>query len=668
MNGIKSFSSTILIINILTPRYLTKSRYKLAKECSHKLFYTSKKDYYNSKLDDEFLLALAEGGFQVGELAKHYYPNGVNIETLDSEEALNQTTELLQQESVIIYEAAFLFETLFIRADIVIKNGNHLKLIEVKAKSFDPTSDTFFSKKDGSIKGDWSPYLHDVAFQKYVISKAYPQLTISSYLLLADKSSFTSVDGLNQLFFIRKVDGRIQIHLTENITPEILGDKILYQVNVDDAVDYIWNLATNNGSFEEEVKFFASKYFNDERIGPTVNAYCGKCEFKISDDFKGNLHSGFHECWEMNGLTVEELKTPMIFELWDFRKKPEYIKNKKYFLSQLSREDLESKTPSKKISPYLSRIDRQELQIIKSKNKDSSHFINKEGLVGEMEQWKYPLHFIDFETTAVAIPFNKGRRPYEQIAFQFSHHIMMENGKIEHFGEWINIKKGFFPNFEFIRALKKDLENDNGSIFRYAAHENTILNAIHKQLNDSNEPDKYILCNFIETITHSTSTNANTWQGERDMIDLRELVLRYYFNPLTKGSNSIKHVLPAIISSSDFIKKKYCEAIYGSDIKSKNFDKRIWITYTDEGVLINPYKTLPLIHEGIDNELLDEFVIDDATGIADGGAAMMAYAKMQFSQITDQERENIFNALKRYCELDTMAMVMIVEAWKDWCK
>jgi hypothetical protein len=54
-------------------RYLTKSRYKLAKECAHKLFYTSKKDYYNSKLDDEFLLALAEGGYQVGELAKQYY-------------------------------------------------------------------------------------------------------------------------------------------------------------------------------------------------------------------------------------------------------------------------------------------------------------------------------------------------------------------------------------------------------------------------------------------------------------------------------------------------------------------------------------------------------------------------------------------------------------------
>lgn len=652
----------------MNPRYLTKSRYKLAKECSHKLFYTSKKDYYNSKINDEFLLALAEGGFQVGELAKHYYPNGINIETLDFEESLQQTNELLKQEKVTIYEAAFLFGTLFIRADIIIKNGNQLKLIEVKAKSFDPTSDSFFSKRDGSLKGDWSPYLHDVAFQKYVVSKAYPQLTISSYLLLADKSSLTSIDGLNQLFFITKVDGRTQVQLTQSITPDILGDKILFQVNVDDAVEHIWNLETNNGSFEEEVKFFASKYFNDERIGPSVDAYCGKCEFKISGDLKSDLRSGFHECWEMNGLTVEELKTPMIFELWDFRKKPEYIKNKKYFLNQLSREDLESKTPSKSTVPYLSRIDRQELQITKSKNNDSTHFIDKDGIIDQMKQWKYPLHFIDFETTAVAIPFNKGRRPYEQIAFQFSHHTMLGNGNIEHVGEWINIKKGFFPNFEFVRALKKELENDNGSIFRYAAHENSILNAIHKQLKDSKEADKDILCSFIETITHSTSTNANKWEGDRDMIDLRDLVVKYYFNPLTKGSNSIKYVLPAIIINSDFIKNKYSNPIYGSSIKSKNFENHTWITYNEDGSARSPYKTLPLIHDGIDNELLDEFVIDDASGIADGGAAMIAYAKMQFSQMTDQEREYIANALKRYCELDTMAMVMIVEAWKDWCK
>jgi len=42
----------------------------------------------------------------------------------------------------------------------------------------------------------------------------------------------------------------------------------------------------------------------------------------------------------------------------------------------------------------------------------------------------------------------------------------------------------------------------------------------------------------------------------------------------------------------------------------------------------------------------------------------MAYARMQFSEMTDFERESYKNALLRYCELDTLAMVMIYEHWK----
>lgn len=43
------------------PRYLTKSRFKIALECPTKLFYSGKKEYANSRTDDEFMRALAEG-------------------------------------------------------------------------------------------------------------------------------------------------------------------------------------------------------------------------------------------------------------------------------------------------------------------------------------------------------------------------------------------------------------------------------------------------------------------------------------------------------------------------------------------------------------------------------------------------------------------------------
>ena len=109
-------------------RYLTKSRFKLACECPTKLFYTRKKiKYANQKQEDKFLKALAEGGFQVGELAKQYFPGGHDIKTLDYDQSLSETNDLLAQDKVTIYEAAIQAGNLFIRADILVKDGNKLK-------------------------------------------------------------------------------------------------------------------------------------------------------------------------------------------------------------------------------------------------------------------------------------------------------------------------------------------------------------------------------------------------------------------------------------------------------------------------------------------------------------------------------------------------------------
>ena len=48
------------------PRYLTKSRFKLAVECPTKLYYTGKSEYANTNNENEFLAMLADEGFQVG--------------------------------------------------------------------------------------------------------------------------------------------------------------------------------------------------------------------------------------------------------------------------------------------------------------------------------------------------------------------------------------------------------------------------------------------------------------------------------------------------------------------------------------------------------------------------------------------------------------------------
>ena len=242
---------------ILMPqnRYLTKSKFKLAIECPTKLFYIGKEsEYANQKVDDSFLLALADGGFQVGELAKCYFPGGCDIKTLNHNEALEKTQKLLQLDQVTIFEAAIATDKLFIRVDILVKDGNKLNLYEVKAKSFDAEDECSFVNKNGTIKSDWKSYLYEVAFQKYVVEQALPQYEVSAYLMMADKSATCPTDGLNQKFLLKKdCNGRKYVSVSKTLTDVELEQPILCKVNVDAECEQIY--ACIDGESENSLNF-----------------------------------------------------------------------------------------------------------------------------------------------------------------------------------------------------------------------------------------------------------------------------------------------------------------------------------------------------------------------------------------------------------------------------
>ena len=101
--------------------YLTKSSFKIGLSCPTKLYYDSfPKDYHNNDEGNEFMQALAKGGLQVGELAKLYFPGGIEIDGESKQKQLEQTKSALKKENVILYEAALLVDHKFIRIDIFI--------------------------------------------------------------------------------------------------------------------------------------------------------------------------------------------------------------------------------------------------------------------------------------------------------------------------------------------------------------------------------------------------------------------------------------------------------------------------------------------------------------------------------------------------------------------
>ena len=198
-----------------------------------------------------------------------------------------------------------------------------------------------------------------------------------------------------------------------------------------------------------------------------------------------------------------------MFDIWDLRTADKLMDADKLFLDKLTAEDL---PVSASDSLGLSRPERQWLQINKSVQDDSEAYLDIAGLQAEMAQWQYPLHFIDFETIAPAIPFTRGLRPYETVAFQFSYYILHEDGRVEHVGEFIDAMPRVNSSLNFLRTLKVQLEQDSGTVFRFHNHENTVLNALAEQLQsidmtDSTETAKLIA--FICTLTHATARNTD---------------------------------------------------------------------------------------------------------------------------------------------------------------
>lgn len=648
----------------MTPRYLTKSRFKTATECPTKLFYTNKtKEYANLMSDNAFLESLADGGYQVGALAKYLYPNGIEIEGREHSKVIAETLEYLKKDNVVLFEAAICYQDFFIRIDVLVKKGNDFEIHEVKAKSYDPMDPGIEKKRGGGLASGMLPYIQDVAFQTWVLRKAFPNTSIKSFLLMTDKSKDSKYDGMNQMFKISTKREIVEL-IPENINKVDLAKSILVDVAIDQYVEYVLKepLEIPQGPvyFENAILDWAKHYKDDQKIKPVIGMHCNKCEFESNEN--SQLKSGFHECWkEAAGLTDKDFKEGTVLDLFNFRKKEDLIIQGVYKIHKVDR-DLVGEFEDDPDINGLTSQQRQWMQIdgIPKDYDLGGFFFYTEFVAKEMSSWKYPLHFIDFETSAVALPFYEGLHPYEQVAFQFSHHVMEKDGSIRHANQFLCVEPGEFPNYKLVRELKKSLEKDDGTVFMWSSYENTILTTIGRQLKeDKRKPDDSdALLDFIQAVTKN---------GARGMVDLCKISEKSFYHPDTKGSSSIKKVLPALFKVSNHLISKYSEPIYGSPqgIESKNFKSDsgfIWIDKNDENH--DPYKKLRVIAEDLLPDGITETEEGKVSIIAEGGAAATAYGRLQYEDLSKDARERIKTSLYRYCELDTLAMVMVVEAWK----
>lgn len=689
---------------------ISKGRFVSACECPTKLYYKCHPESYPDGGDDsDFLRALAEGGFQVGELAKLAYPGAVDHSNLKQDESW---AELQRQiagarpgQRLVFFEPTIISRSLLVRADILEYEDGTFWLHEVKSRSHrrtgdggegdseeDPALGVMTLKPDKKtglrrIRTGWLPYVLDVTFQAHVIERAFAREGVTprvhADLIVADKSAVASRDGINQLFklvFDPKT-GRTSATTRPGTTAASVGDPLLMSLDINEGREHALQHHEFAGGrrFHEFVSWLESLIQGEQKADPVLKSACRDCEFRPREP---GVRSGFNECWTAkSGLSEAELESErLILEVWNWRAddRDPHIANGIFLIRDLDPQAVISRTELRDMAKgrghkpgeplnYSARRYQQYQRVVSGTQEP---YLEKAGIRSELAALKWPLSLIDFETARVAIPFHRGQPPYGQIAFQFSHHLMHEDGRIEHESQFLEATPGVFPNFRFVRALKKTLGDRGGSVMMFHHHEKTVLNDIYRQLDASSEPDRDELMQWIRSLARPTGQKEDEGaRPERELVDLRKWVLDWWYHPATRGSNSIKAILPVVFAEGGSFESLYSKPIYGATggIRSLNFKDRQWIDRDPKtGVVKDPYKTLePVFAPGDPLAPAPEDRLFQFGEINQGGAAMQAYARMQFTEMTPEERQAMQAALLRYCELDTFAMGILIQYLRE---
>ena len=609
--------------------FLTKSDYTLARNCESKLYYR-KRGYPSNAGDNPQLETLARGGYQIEALARALRPEGIALVESDDPVADHAASmALLAAKRVTLFNATFLSGGRLARVDILEKDGDTLRIVEVKARSFkyrehlhDLASGGRGLFRGGSapfaVRNAWREKLEDVTFQWLVLTELFPKLTVEPYLLLVDTEKETARDYEPLRFeyeYRTTSGGQRQLKSVRYIgsATEAAGADIFAQVNV----------AAEVAELKDTVARLASKYgallesWSKGGACPVspLGAICRDCEFRLETD---SARHGFAECWGALGRPsphlLELYKVGRAVGLNGGRLIDEMLEEGKAALVEV-REDLLEDSDQEGSDDF-----RRAIQVRHSRSGTPWY---GPGLQSMLASAVYPLHFIDFETSNVALPYYARMRPYGTVAFQLSCHTIATPGAEPTHTEWLNDGR-IWCNGQFAEALRNTI-GDHGSVLTWAKHEATVMRHIANDL-EQFDPSAIGLADWLRS----------NYEGSR-IIDLNRETLRHFFHPAMGGRTSVKVVL---------------KALWKADATLRNECAR-WMDLT-VGSDESPYDALPPLN-----------VAGLNLSVREGTGAMIAYEDMMYGAgKSDQSVRSAWRELLlRYCKLDTLAMVLI---WKHW--
>ncbi len=307
-------------------------------------------------------------------------------------------------------------------------------------------------------------YVDDVAYQYFVLSNSGLNVKKACIVYINNEYVRNGDLDITQLF---KID---------DLTAEVLEKQDEIRTNIGMINELMETYDENNEPVKEIGRFCFDPYL---------------CDF-----------------WD---YCTRDLPKPNVFDISGMQTKSKF---KQYMEGNISFEDLANEKLNKK---YLEQIDFE--------LNDREPKIVKEAVKDVMDSLNYPLYFIDYESCNFAIPEFDGTKPYQQIPFQYSLHIINENGEIEH-REFLAEADDTNIIRHFAESMIEDMPEDGSVIVYNKAFEATRNKEIGKMYSDLNDEMERFNNNMVDL-----------------MIPFRN---RDYYTKEMKGSYSIKYVLPAL--------------------------------------------------------------------------------------------------------------------------
>ena len=440
---------------------LSKSKYTTFRQCPKALWLNAYKP--EEAVIDDSLKARSEAGNEIGDIAMGYLGPYEEMTAHTPDGKLDLTEMIRRTQDAIERGVENITEASFSW------DGNYCA-VDILHKT--PGGWAIYEVKSSSgstamseTDPDYVKYARDIAYQKYVLEQCGINVT-DTYLVRIDKE------------YVRGDELDIQ--------------GLFYTANLKELVEQEYQVVP-------------------QMIAAAKGVLAGE-EPNLDIDMR--CHDPYN-CVFWNYCT-RHLPVPSVFSVYGgqgrggftFSKKLEYYKKGMVSFETLRKEKLGAK---------------QNMQI--ECTLEHREQINPAGIRSFLEQLEYPLYFLDFETQQDAVPQYKGTKPYQQIPFQYSLHIIEREG-------------GPLIHKEFLGISGKDPRRDIAEALCHDIPRNVCVLAYNKSFE----------CTRLKELADSFPDLAGHL---RDIADnIRDLIVPFRagdcYVPAMGGSFSIKSVLPAL--------------------------------------------------------------------------------------------------------------------------